>query len=140
VGLDDYYAACEAIGSEHVALMVAEPDEMAARLTNYGALFLGDTPVALGDYGAGPNHVLPTGGTSRWAGGLSVLAFLRMRTWLRVDAPAAAGELAEDTAWLARAEGLEGHARAVGADREPCQPPRSRRYNRARLRWNGDGS
>jgi phosphoribosyl-ATP pyrophosphohydrolase/phosphoribosyl-AMP cyclohydrolase/histidinol dehydrogenase len=107
-------AACEAIGPEHLALMVADSEEMAARLTNYGALFLGgDTPVALGDYGAGPNHVLPTGGTSRWAGGLSVLAFLRIRTWLGIDDRAAAGELVADTAWLARAEGLEGHGRAL---------------------------
>jgi phosphoribosyl-ATP pyrophosphohydrolase/phosphoribosyl-AMP cyclohydrolase/histidinol dehydrogenase len=107
-------AACEAIGPEHLVLMVADPEEMAARLTNYGALFLGgDTPVALGDYGAGPNHVLPTGGTSRWAGGLSVLAFLRMRTWLRIEASAAAGKLVEDAVWLARAEALEGHARTA---------------------------
>jgi phosphoribosyl-ATP pyrophosphohydrolase/phosphoribosyl-AMP cyclohydrolase/histidinol dehydrogenase len=104
--------ACEGIGPEHLALMVADPEEMAAR--NYGALFLGgDTPVALGDYGAGPNHVLPTGGTSRWAGGLSVLAFLRIRTWLGIDDPSAAGELVRDTAWLARAEGLEGHGRTA---------------------------
>jgi phosphoribosyl-ATP pyrophosphohydrolase/phosphoribosyl-AMP cyclohydrolase/histidinol dehydrogenase len=106
-------AACEGVGPEHLELLVAHPDEIAAGLTNYGALFLGETPVALGDYGAGPNHVLPTGGASRWAGGLSVLSFLRMRAWLRVDDPASARELVADTVLMARAEGLEGHGRAA---------------------------
>jgi phosphoribosyl-ATP pyrophosphohydrolase/phosphoribosyl-AMP cyclohydrolase/histidinol dehydrogenase len=66
----------------------------------------------LGDYGAGPNHVLPTGGTARWSGGLSVLTFLRLRTWLRVDGEAA-DPLMADAAWFGRAEGLEAHARAA---------------------------
>ena len=63
-----------------------------------------------GDYGVGPNHVLPTGGTARFTGGLSVLTFLRVRTWLEADPTS---ELLTDTAWLARQEGLEGHARAA---------------------------
>ncbi len=66
-----------------------------------------------GDYGAGPNHVLPTGGTARFTGGLSVTTFLRQRTWLQIDDPKAARELAEDSAWLARLEGLEAHARSA---------------------------
>jgi phosphoribosyl-ATP pyrophosphohydrolase/phosphoribosyl-AMP cyclohydrolase/histidinol dehydrogenase len=64
----------------------------------------------LGDYGAGPNHVLPTGGTARSVGGLSVLTFLRVRTWLAMSAP---GPLARDAAALARIEGLEAHARSA---------------------------
>jgi phosphoribosyl-ATP pyrophosphohydrolase/phosphoribosyl-AMP cyclohydrolase/histidinol dehydrogenase len=64
----------------------------------------------LGDYGAGPNHVLPTGGTARWCGGLSVTTFLRVQTRLAVDDPRA---LAADAAALARLEGLEAHARAA---------------------------
>ena len=67
----------------------------------------------LGDYGAGPNHVLPTGGTARFSGGLSVYTFLRVRTWLRIAECAAARPLVEDAVWLGRAEGLEAHARAA---------------------------
>ena len=86
---------------------------MRGRLSNYGALFAGaNSAEVFGDYGVGPNHVLPTGGTARFSGGLSVLTFLRMRTWLRVDPPTT---LIQDTARLARLEGLEGHARAAEA-------------------------
>ena len=79
---------------------------------NYGAVFVGERSAeVLGDYGVGPNHVLPTGGTARSRGGLSVLDFLRVRTWLQIrDADA---ELLDDVAWLARQEGLEAHARAA---------------------------
>jgi histidinol dehydrogenase len=67
----------------------------------------------LGDYSAGPNHVLPTGGTARSVGGLSVLTFLRARTWIAVDDPAEAKILAQDASVVARLEGLEAHARAA---------------------------
>lgn len=53
---------------------------------HYGGLFIGRRAAeVLGDYGAGPNHVLPTGGTARYTGGLSVMTFLRVRTWMRID-------------------------------------------------------
>src|SRR5207253_886286 len=95
----------------------ADPGTVAAvapRLGHYGALFVGaGAAEVLGDYGAGPNHVLPTGGTARSTGGLSVYTFLRVRTWLRIDDRAAAVPLIEDAIWLGRAEGLEGHARAA---------------------------
>lgn len=53
---------------------------------HYGGIFIGaGAAEVLGDYGAGPNHVLPTGGTARYTGGLSVLTFLRVRTWMRID-------------------------------------------------------
>ncbi len=78
----------------------------------------------LGDYGIGPNHTLPTGGTARFVGGLSVFTFLRVRTWLEVDGPAGdatfAGAVADAVA-LARIEGLEAHARAA-ARRAPPAP------------------
>jgi phosphoribosyl-ATP pyrophosphohydrolase/phosphoribosyl-AMP cyclohydrolase/histidinol dehydrogenase len=67
----------------------------------------------LGDYGAGPNHTLPTGGTARYTGGLSVFDFLRVRTWLEIDDPAGARELVEDAERLAELEGLAGHARSA---------------------------
>jgi len=57
--------------------------------------------------------VLPTAGTARSQGGLSVYTFLRVRTWLRIDDPAAARPLMEDAAWFGRTEGLEAHARSA---------------------------
>ncbi|MHC5022188.1 MAG: histidinol dehydrogenase, partial [Planctomycetota bacterium] len=93
---------------------VEDPTAAANRLRHYGALFIGHgSAEVMGDYGAGPNHVLPTGGTARSTGGLSVLTFLRVRTWLRIEDAAAAAGLARDAADLARLEGLEGHARAA---------------------------
>lgn len=78
---------------------------------HYGGLFLGDRAAeVLGDYGAGPNHTLPTGGTARSFGGLSVFTFLRVRTWLEMDDPR---EVAADAARLGRMEGLEAHARSA---------------------------
>jgi phosphoribosyl-ATP pyrophosphohydrolase/phosphoribosyl-AMP cyclohydrolase/histidinol dehydrogenase len=107
-------AACDAIAPEHLHLALRDADAVAPRLAHYGALFVGaGSAEVLGDYGAGPNHVLPTGGTARSSGGLSVYTFLRVRTWQRITDCAAARPLVEDAVWLARAEGLEGHARAA---------------------------
>jgi histidinol dehydrogenase len=115
--VDEGLAACEAIAPEHLQLALENAAALAPRLSSYGTLFIGaGAREVLGDYGAGPNHVLPTGGTARWSGGLSVLTFLRLRTWLRVDGEAA-GQLMADAAWFGRAEGLEAHARA--AERGP---------------------
>ena len=95
-------------------MLTADAAGIAARLGCYGGLFVGPGAAeVLGDYGAGPNHVLPTSGAARHRGGLSVLDFLAVRTWLRIDDPAAARELAGDAARLARLEGLEAHARAA---------------------------
>jgi len=104
-------AACDAIAPEHLQLSVADPDEVRHSLRHYGAVFVGaGAAEVFGDYGVGPNHVLPTGSTARFSGGLSVLTFLRVRTWLDIEPSA---ELLDDTVWLARQEGLEGHARAA---------------------------
>ena len=112
--LDDGIAACDAIAPEHLQLEVRDAAAVAPRLAHYGALFVGaGAAEVLGDYGAGPNHVLPTGGTARATGGLSVYTFLRVRTWLRIDDTTAARPLIEDAIWLGRAEGLEAHARAA---------------------------
>jgi len=114
--LDEGVAACDAIAPEHLALHLTDATAaiVSRRVHNYGTLFVGSRAgEVLGDYGAGPNHVLPTGGAARGMGGLSVLTFLRFRTWLRIDDAAAACELADDSAWFARAEGLEGHARSA---------------------------
>ncbi len=98
---------------EHLVLMTKDPEHDLEHLSNYGSAFLGpDTPVAFGDYAAGPNHVLPTGGHARASSGLSVDDFVRRPTHTRAS-PEAAARLAATVATLARAEGLEAHARAA---------------------------
>ena len=67
----------------------------------------------MGDYGAGPNHVLPTSGTARYTGGLSVFTFLRVRTWMNLKNGNKMQTLVSDAVGLARMEGLEGHARSA---------------------------
>ncbi len=99
---------------EHLELHVQDPE--ALRPAHYGAVFVGaEAAEVLGDYAAGPNHVLPTGSGARFGGGLSVADFLRMRTWLRIDSPGDAQPMVQDAVALARLEGLEGHARSAEA-------------------------
>jgi len=105
---------CDRIAPEHLELLVAEPKALAQRVQHYGGLFVGSAAAeVLGDYGVGPNHVLPTGGTARSTGGLSVFTFLRIRTWLELEPGPELAALVEDAAELARLEGLEGHARSA---------------------------
>ncbi len=111
---DTALEVCNSIAPEHLELQLQDADATVDRLNHYGALFIGSVAAeVLGDYGAGPNHTLPTGGTARNAGGLSVFDFLRIRTWLKIDDPKAAGGLAKDAEQLAELEGLSGHARAA---------------------------
>ena len=127
--LEEGVAACEAIAPEHLALHLADSATamVTPRLRTYGSMFVGSKAgEVFGDYGAGPNHVLPTRGAARGSGGLSVLTFLRLRTWLRIDDAAAACELADDSAWFARAEGLEGHARSAERRTSPRSAPAGR--------------
>jgi phosphoribosyl-ATP pyrophosphohydrolase/phosphoribosyl-AMP cyclohydrolase/histidinol dehydrogenase len=106
-------SVCDRLAPEHLQVMTSKADEVAAWLDHWGGLFLGsDSAEVLGDYGAGPNHTLPTGGVARYRGGLSVFDFLRVRTWLEIDDPEGARQTVEDSIRLARLEGLEGHARA----------------------------
>lgn len=101
----------DSLAPEHLALHVEDPRALALQLRSYGSIFIGSSAVeAFADYGAGPNHVLPTGGGARYQAGLSVLSFLKPATWLAIDDPE---ELIEDTVRLARLEGLEAHARAA---------------------------
>ena len=112
--IEEGIAACDALAPEHVELCLENATVVAPRLAHYGALFIGvGSAEVLGDYGAGPNHVLPTAGTARSKGGLSVYTFLRVRTWLRIDDVAVARPLVEDAAWFGRVEGLEAHARSA---------------------------
>jgi len=101
------------IAPEHLHVSTADPDRLAARLLNAGAIFLGhQTPVAVGDYAAGPSHVLPTGGTARWASGLSANDFLKRTSLIGVD-HAALIALAPDIQLLADKEGLSAHRSSV---------------------------
>ena len=102
------------LAPEHLQILCREPATLARRCRNYGGLFIGAmAPEVLGDYGAGPNHTLPTGGSARYAAGLSVFHFLAPRTWIEIDEPAAAAGLYGDAAALAGMEGLEAHRRAA---------------------------
>lgn len=120
VVVDDLGQATEVsdrIAPEHLALHVARPDETAERLRNYGSMFCGGTSAeAFADYGVGPNHVLPTGGSARFQSGLSPITFLKAPTWLQLTDPS---EVVSDTVRLARHEALEGHARAAEARVSP---------------------
>jgi len=112
--LDEAIAISNRLAPEHLEVMVEHPWDVAPRLTSYGGLFIGHHAAeVLGDYGAGPNHVLPTGGTARYTGGLSVFDFLRIRTWMEVTDLPAAQPLVDDASLLARHEGLEAHARSA---------------------------
>lgn len=112
--LDEGAAVCTELAPEHLQLVGERATELTDVVDRYGALFVGDgTPEAFGDYGLGPNHVLPTGGAARFTGGLSVFDFLRLPTWLAVDGGAVPESVVHDVAALARLEGLEGHARSA---------------------------
>lgn len=103
----------EAYAPEHLVILAAEDERLLEAVPSAGSAFLGPgTPVAAGDYASGPNHVLPTGGTARVTGGLSVDTFLRSTTVQRLDHDALA-RLRETITTIARAEGLEAHARSV---------------------------
>jgi phosphoribosyl-ATP pyrophosphohydrolase/phosphoribosyl-AMP cyclohydrolase/histidinol dehydrogenase len=105
---------CDRIAPEHLQVLTADPDTVATRVHHWGGLFVGGASAEVfGDYGVGPNHTLPTGGVARFKGGLSVLDFLRVRTWLKLEDGPEVTELAADAAALARLEGLEAHARAA---------------------------
>jgi histidinol dehydrogenase len=98
---------------EHLHVSTADPERLAPMLTIAGAIFLGHlTPVALGDYAAGPSHVLPTSGTARWASGLSANDFLRRTSLIGVDREGLAA-LAPDVRRLADVEGLTAHRSSV---------------------------
>jgi histidinol dehydrogenase len=103
----------EEYAAEHLGIVAAEEEAVLDRIDSAGSVFLGEhTPVAAGDYATGPNHVLPTGGFAKVAGGLSVDQFVRSTTVQRLDGDSLA-DLRETVTALARAEGLEAHAESV---------------------------
>jgi len=111
--LDAAVRVCDELAPEHLQVLTANTRAVAQRLGHWGALFIGAASAEVfGDYGVGPNHTLPTDGVARFKGGLSVLDFLRVRTWLELEPCDEATAMARDAAALARLEGLEAHARA----------------------------
>ncbi|MDH3597735.1 MAG: histidinol dehydrogenase [Rhodospirillales bacterium] len=101
------------IAPEHLELAVAEPERLADQIRNAGAIFLGrHTPEAIGDYVAGPNHVLPTARSARFSSGLSVLDFMK-RSSLIACTPEGLARIGPAAVTLARAEGLDAHALSV---------------------------
>jgi histidinol dehydrogenase len=113
--LDQAVAAADAVAAEHLEVPTAAAPAGAARARAAGAIFVGrDTPVALGDYCAGPNHTLPTGGTARFSNGLSTADFVVRVNWVEYGRDAL-GDLLPVVDALAAAEDLPAHAAAVRA-------------------------
>lgn len=111
--LDEAPALVDRIAPEHLELAVARPESLAGRIRNAGAMFLGrHTPEAIGDYIAGPNHVLPTARSARFSSGLGVLDFMKRSSMIACDATSL-GRIGPDAAALARAEGLGAHALSI---------------------------
>jgi phosphoribosyl-ATP pyrophosphohydrolase/phosphoribosyl-AMP cyclohydrolase/histidinol dehydrogenase len=128
--IDECIKVSDDIAPEHLEIQTENANEVGMKCANYGGLFIGEHAAeVLGDYGAGPNHTLPTGGTGRYTGGLSVFNFLRIRTWMRIDDHEASQAMVDDSIIMARLEGLEGHARASEARSLTKEPA----YKKTRL-------
>jgi histidinol dehydrogenase len=113
--MDECVELANELASEHLEIITEAPEQVAGDIRHAGAIFLGPwSPVPVGDYLAGPSHVLPTSGTARFSSGLTANDFLKRSSIIRYER-AALKKDAENVARLARAEGLEGHARAVKA-------------------------
>jgi len=101
------------LGPEHLELEVEDPEKWVSRIKHAGALFMGHyTPEAVGDYLAGPNHVLPTGGTARFFSPLCVEDFIKKTSLIQYTRDAL-DQVSGHVIRLARAEGLTGHARSL---------------------------
>lgn len=111
--LDEAMPLVDRLAPEHLELAVDDPDALFAKVRHAGSVFLGRmTPEAVGDYVAGPNHVLPTGRRARFSSGLSVLDFMKRTSFLALDAGALAA-VGPAAVALAQAEGLPAHAASV---------------------------
>ncbi len=110
---DEAPALADRIAAEHLEIATRDPDELAGRIRNAGAIFLGrHTPEVIGDYVAGSNHVLPTARSARFSSGLGVLDFMKRTSLLSLDA-ASLSALAPAAMALAETEGLDAHRRSV---------------------------
>ena len=116
--LDAAVAAANAYAAEHLEIHTRNPREVAARITNAGAIFIGPyTPVPLGDYAAGSNHVLPTSGTARFNAGLSTHTFLKPVNLIEYGREAL-WEIGQDIITIAAEEQLPAHGEAIAARME----------------------
>ena len=111
--LDEAAALANALAAEHVEIATADPEPLFAAIRHAGSIFLGRmTPEAVGDYLAGPNHVLPTGRRARFASGLSVLDFMKRTSFIAAN-QASLAAVGPAAVALAHAEGLAAHARSI---------------------------
>jgi len=117
--LDEAPALANALAAEHVEIATDDPQALFAAIRHAGSIFLGrHTPEAIGDYVAGPNHVLPTGRRARFASGLSVLDFMKRTSFIELDSTALAA-IGPAAVALADAEGLPAHGRSVSVRLTP---------------------
>ena len=131
--MDELWALADEFASEHVQVLTAEPREALERMTQYGALFLGEgTCVSYGDKVIGTNHVLPTRGAARYTGGLWVGKYLKTVTYQEVTNPDSSAELGRLCGRAARVELFEGHARSGDL--------RAAKYGGDALPWATEGS
>ena len=111
--LDEAPALANALAAEHVEIATDKPEVLFKQIRHAGSVFLGrHTPEAVGDYVAGPNHVLPTGRRARFSSGLSVLDFMKRTSFIQLD-QAALEKIGPAAIALAEAEGLPAHARSI---------------------------
>jgi histidinol dehydrogenase len=114
--VDDMVQAVELVNlfaPEHLSIMASNASALVPKIRNAGCIFVGeDSPVVLGDYVAGPSHVLPTGGSARFGSPLGVADFLKVSNIIALDKPAIR-ELSQAAVVIAKAEGLDAHARAI---------------------------
>ncbi|MCC6925995.1 histidinol dehydrogenase [Novosphingobium sp.] len=111
--LDEAPALANALAAEHVQIATDKPEALFKQIRHAGSVFLGRmTPEAVGDYVAGPNHVLPTGRRARFSSGLSVLDFMKRTSFIQLD-EAALKAIGPAAIELAEAEGLQAHARSI---------------------------
>ena len=110
---DESAQIADELAAEHLSIDTVDPEQMLLKIRHAGAVFLGPfSPVAAGDYAAGPSHVLPTGGTARFAAGLSANDFLRGGSVIKLLS-ADLKAVADDVKTLADIEGLTAHRRSI---------------------------
>ena len=127
---DEAAPLIDRIAPEHLELAVEDPDAIAARVRHAGAIFLGRyTPEAIGDYVAGPNHVLPTSRSARFSSGLGVLDFMKRTTLVGCD-PRSLAALGPAAIGLAEAEGLDAHALSLALRLGGAMTPEARAVDR----------
>ena len=111
--LDEAIDIANLFAPEHLELAIKSPETYVSKIQNAGCIFLGEySAVPLGDYVAGPNHSLPTGGTARFSSPLNILDFMKIIDVVNIT-KAGLKKLGPSTITLARAEGLEAHAKAI---------------------------